>query len=180
MSVARRCSCMRCFVGCDERVCAACLCLAGNALCGAWRRVQRLLLRRARLGQPQCVRLRGRSGGRRRPESVQMLALDAARIRRRCAAERRLQGMERRRSCCRGDDDGGFTFGDFLRRWRLSDEESELQNEAEREQLRSVGVTFVPDKQTWQAWRRHLLKSPLLQMSGGRPVIDVQSWLEDH
>ena len=94
-------------------------------------------------------------------------------------------GGEWCKECCRvkpgfvpHDGYGGFTFGDFLRRWRLSpDEESELQNEAEREQLRSVGVTFVPDKQTWQAWRRHLLKSPLLQMRGGRPVIDVQSWL---
>jgi lysophospholipase L1-like esterase len=71
------------------------------------------------------------------------------------------------------DGYGGFAFSSFLNRWRMTpDEFTELQSDAEREQLKSFGYKLTPGN----AWRRHLLKSPLLRLKNGKPTLDVQHW----
>ena len=73
------------------------------------------------------------------------------------------------------DGYGGFAAGDFLRRWKMTpDEFTELQSDAEREQLKSFGVKLKENEQ----WRRHLLKSPLMRVKDGKPVLDVRRWFE--
>jgi len=70
---------------------------------------------------------------------------------------------------------GGYGFEQFLTSYKLSvDELDNTQAEAEREQLKSLGVVIPPG----QEWRKALLKSPLLQLKKGKVVFDVQAWFD--
>ena len=73
------------------------------------------------------------------------------------------------------DGYGGFAWGDFLTRYALTVEEIDnFQSEAEREQLRSFGIKLAPGN----AWRKGLLKSPLVRIRDGKKVVDVQAWFD--
>ena len=73
------------------------------------------------------------------------------------------------------DGYGGFTPFAFLNRYSVAvDEIDNAQSEAEREQLKAFGVK-IPEG---QAWRRGLLKSPLVRLVGGEKTVDVQAWLD--
>lgn len=73
------------------------------------------------------------------------------------------------------DGYGGFAFSSFLHRWRMTpDEFTELQSDAERDQLKSFGYKLPPGN----AWRRHLLKSPLLRLKNCKPTLDIQHWFD--
>ena len=73
------------------------------------------------------------------------------------------------------DGYGGFQPESFLSRYALTAGEIDnLQDEAEREQLRSLG-DVVPDVSDEQ---RVKLKSPLVRIVNGRKTVDVQSWLD--
>ena len=73
------------------------------------------------------------------------------------------------------DGFGGFTFGTFLTRYKISDEEyANVQDAAEREQLKALGA---PEKIV-MAWQRNLLRSPLVQFRNGKREVDVQAWLD--
>ena len=72
------------------------------------------------------------------------------------------------------DGFGGYTCGGFLTHYRISDEEmANVQDEAEREQLKALGV---PEKIV-HAWQRDLLRSPLVAFKNGRKEVDVPAWL---
>lgn len=73
------------------------------------------------------------------------------------------------------DGYGGYTFESFLMRYALSEEEvNNIQDVAEREQLKALGmsVKVVSERQ------RQLLRSPLVRLENGRKVVDVQGWLD--
>jgi len=73
------------------------------------------------------------------------------------------------------DGYGGYAFGDFLTRYALTvDEIDNLQAEAEKEQLKSFGVKLAPGN----AWRKALLKSPIVRIRDGKKVVDVQAWFD--
>ena len=71
------------------------------------------------------------------------------------------------------DGYGGFSWGCFLERWLYSAEElPQAQNEAEREQMRALGVRNLPKSQAYR------LRSPLLKIVNGKKVLDVPGWLK--
>ena len=73
------------------------------------------------------------------------------------------------------DGYGGYSFDSFLTRYALSEEEvNNIQDAAEREQLKALGlsVKVVSERQ------RQLLRSPLVRLDGGKKVVDVQGWLD--
>lgn len=73
------------------------------------------------------------------------------------------------------DGYGGYTFESFLTRYALSEEEvNNIQDAAEREQLRTLGlsVKVVSERQ------RQLLRSPLVRIEDGKKIVDVQRWLD--
>ena len=73
------------------------------------------------------------------------------------------------------DGYGGFTFSTFLTRYCVSEEEvSNVQDAAEREQLRALGVPV----KIVHAWQRGLLRSPLVKFENGRKSVDVRRWLD--
>lgn len=72
------------------------------------------------------------------------------------------------------DGFGGYTCDAFLLRYKVSDEEVEnIQDAAEREQLKALGM---PEK-IIHAWQRDLLRSPLVVFRNGRKEVDVPAWL---
>ena len=74
------------------------------------------------------------------------------------------------------DGFGGFTYGDFIRRFQFAEDElMNVQKEAEYEQMKRLGVAKVEKKD----WRRVLLKSPLVRFSNGKKTVDVQAWLDN-
>lgn len=74
------------------------------------------------------------------------------------------------------DGFGGFTYGDFLRRFQFAEDElMNVQKEAEYEQMKRLGVAKVEKKD----WRRVLLKSPLVRFGNGKKTVDVQAWLDN-
>jgi lysophospholipase L1-like esterase len=73
------------------------------------------------------------------------------------------------------DGYGGYTYESFLVRYAYAvDEIDNLQADAERQQLKELGVKIPPG----QEWRRHLLKSPLVRMDGAKKTVDVQGWFD--
>jgi len=71
---------------------------------------------------------------------------------------------------------GGYGFAALLTSYKFSVEELDNTHaEAEREQLMKLGVVKI--ESSW-AWRRNLLKSPLLSYSGGKVQVDVQGWFD--
>ena len=74
----------------------------------------------------------------------------------------------------RHDGYGGYTFDAFLTRYRVSDEEiAHVQDQAEREQLATLGVPV----KIVHAWQRDLLRSPLVKFEGGEKSVDIPRWL---
>ena len=74
------------------------------------------------------------------------------------------------------DGFGGFTYGDFIRRFQFAEDElMNVQKEAEYEQMKRLGVAKVEKKD----WRRVLLKSPLVRFRDGKKTVDVQAWLDN-
>ena len=74
------------------------------------------------------------------------------------------------------DGFGGFTYGDFIRRFQFAEDElMNVQKEAEYEQMKRLGVAKVEKKD----WRRVLLKSPLVRFCNGKKTVDVQAWLDN-
>ena len=72
------------------------------------------------------------------------------------------------------DGYGGFSWSCFLERWLYSAEElPQAQNEAEREQMRLLGVRNLPKSQAYR------LRSPLLKLVNGKLVLDIPGWLKD-
>ena len=72
------------------------------------------------------------------------------------------------------DGFGGYTCRSFLTHYRISEEEmANIQDEAEREQLKVLGT---PEK-IIRAWQRDLLRSPLVAFKNGRKEVDVPAWL---
>ena len=72
------------------------------------------------------------------------------------------------------DGYGGYTFNTFLTRYTVSDEEvANIQDAAEREQLKALGmpVKIIHD------WQRALLRSPLVKFENGRKSVDIPRWL---
>ena len=71
------------------------------------------------------------------------------------------------------DGYGGFTWGAFLDRWWYSDEElPTVQSEAERQQMRRLGVLKYPKSDAWR------LRSPLLRLENGKKILDIPGWLK--
>lgn len=71
------------------------------------------------------------------------------------------------------DGYGGYSWGSFLTRWLYSAEElPDAQTKAEEEQMRSLGVSRIPKS------RAFLLRSPLLRLEKGKPVLDIPNWLQ--
>ena len=71
------------------------------------------------------------------------------------------------------DGYGGFSWGSFLNRWAYSAEElPQAQNEAEREQMRLLGVTNLPKSQMYR------MRSPLLSVVNGKKVLDIPGWFK--
>ena len=71
------------------------------------------------------------------------------------------------------DGYGGFSWESFLNRWYYSAEELPLaQNEAEKEQMRAIGVRNLPKSQAYR------LRSPLLRVVNGKRVLDIPAWLK--
>ena len=71
------------------------------------------------------------------------------------------------------DGYGGFSWGCFLERWLYTAEElPQAQNEAEREQMRLLGVVNRPKSQAYR------LRSPLLKIVNGKKVLDIPGWLK--
>ena len=74
----------------------------------------------------------------------------------------------------RHDGYGGYTFSTFLDHYQVSEEEvSHLQDAAEREQLKALGMPV----KIIHSWQRDLLRSPLVKFENGRKVVDVRRWL---
>ena len=72
------------------------------------------------------------------------------------------------------DGYGGYSWGCFLERWLYSAEElPQAQNEAEREQMRALGVRNLPKSQAYR------LRSPLLKIVNGKKVLDIPGWLNE-
>ena len=72
------------------------------------------------------------------------------------------------------DGYGGFTFSTFLTRYTVSDEEvAHVQDAAEREQLKALGMPV----KIIHAWQRALLRSPLVKFEDGRKSVDIPRWL---
>jgi lysophospholipase L1-like esterase len=73
------------------------------------------------------------------------------------------------------DGFGGFTYGDFIRRFKFAEDElMNVQKDAEYEQMKRLGVAKVEKKD----WRRVLLKSPIVRFNNGKKTVDVQAWLD--
>ena len=73
------------------------------------------------------------------------------------------------------DGYGGYTCTAFLTRYQVAeDEAAHLQDAAEREQLRALGLTT----KVVHEWQRALLKSPLIRLENGQKKVDVQHWLD--
>ena len=71
------------------------------------------------------------------------------------------------------DGYGGFSWKCFLNRWCYSVEElPDVQNEAEAEQMRAIGVVDVPKSNAYR------LRSPLLKLVEGKVVADLPGWLQ--
>ena len=72
------------------------------------------------------------------------------------------------------DGFGGYTCDAFLTRYAMAEDEvANVQDAAEREQLKSLGT---PEKIVHD-WQRGLLRSPLVAFKGGRKTLDVPAWL---
>lgn len=71
------------------------------------------------------------------------------------------------------DGYGGYAWGSFLSRWYYSEEElPDAQTEAEAAQMRALGISKIPKS------RAYLLRSPLLRLENGKPVLDIPGWLK--
>jgi lysophospholipase L1-like esterase len=71
------------------------------------------------------------------------------------------------------DGYGGFSWKCFLNRWLYSVEElPEVQNEAEAEQMRVLGVVDTPKSNAYR------LRSPLLKLVEGKVTADLPGWLQ--
>ena len=71
------------------------------------------------------------------------------------------------------DGYGGFSWGSFLNRWSyVAEELPQVQNEAEREQMRALGVSNLPKSQAYR------LRSPLLKIVNGKKVLDIPGWFK--
>ena len=71
------------------------------------------------------------------------------------------------------DGYGGFSWHCFLNRWLYSAEElPEVQNEAEAEQMRALGIVDTPKSNAYR------LRSPLLKLVDGKVIADLPGWLE--
>ena len=68
---------------------------------------------------------------------------------------------------------GGFTWSDFITRWRYSAKAlAGVQDKAEREQMLALGVINVPKSQDYRQ------RSPLLHLENGKPVLDIPNWFK--
>lgn len=68
---------------------------------------------------------------------------------------------------------GGFAWGDFLKRWKYSIHVvNGIQDKAEREQMLALGVINVPKSDDYR------MRSPLLRLENGKPVLDIPMWLK--
>lgn len=71
------------------------------------------------------------------------------------------------------DGYGGYSFDTFLTRYCFAEDEvNNLQDEAEREQIRALGQ---PKKIVYEK-QRELLRSPLVRLENGQKVVDVDAW----
>ena len=71
------------------------------------------------------------------------------------------------------DGYGGFSWTCFLERWFYDESElPQAQNEAEREQMRLIGVRNIPKAQLYR------MRSPLLKIVNGKKVLDIPGWLK--
>ena len=69
------------------------------------------------------------------------------------------------------DGYGGFSWQSFLERWVYSTGElPQAQNEAEKEQMRALGVRNIPQSQMYR------MRSPLLKVVNGKKVLDIPGW----
>ena len=72
------------------------------------------------------------------------------------------------------DGYGGYDCKAFLSYYNVTEEEfARVQDSAEREQLKALGV---PVKVVAE-WQRELLKSPLVTVENGRKKVDVSAWM---
>ncbi len=68
---------------------------------------------------------------------------------------------------------GGFAWSDFLKRWKYSIHAvNGIQDKAEREQMIALGVINVPKSDDYR------MRSPLLRLENGKPVLDIPNWLK--
>ena len=71
------------------------------------------------------------------------------------------------------DGYGGFSWTSFLEHWIYAESElPQAQNEAEKEQMRLLGVRNIPKSQLYR------MKSPLLKIVNGKKVLDIPGWLK--
>lgn len=72
------------------------------------------------------------------------------------------------------DGYGGYSFNTFLTWYTVTDDEFDhVQDAAEREQLKSLGVPV----KIIHEWQRDLLRSPLVKFEKGQKIVDIPRWL---
>ena len=70
---------------------------------------------------------------------------------------------------------GGWSYNSYLREYMMGkDEYNNVQDQAEREQLKAAGVPVAK----LEAWQTDLRRSPILTAKGGKVVVDGQKWLD--
>ena len=73
------------------------------------------------------------------------------------------------------DGYGGWSYNSYLKEFMLGkDEYANVQDEAEREQLKALGVPVAK----LESWQTDLRRSPLLVMKDGKIVLDAAPWLK--
>ena len=72
------------------------------------------------------------------------------------------------------DGYGGWSYNSYLKEYMLGKEEyANVQDEAEREQLKALGVPVAK----LESWQTDLRRSPILKMEKGKIVLDEKPWL---
>ena len=73
------------------------------------------------------------------------------------------------------DGYGGWSYNSYLKEYMMGkDEYNNVQDEAERAQLKAAGIPVAKI----EAWQTDLRRSPLLTVKKGKVVFDAQPWLD--
>lgn len=72
------------------------------------------------------------------------------------------------------DGYGGWSYNSYLKEFMMAkDEYANVQDEAEREQLKALGISVAK----LESWQTDLRRSPLLVLKDGKVTLDAKPWL---